>query len=63
MTVKEQRREMKNRQHLRTSIVTSRKERVRAGWKKAARLMHERDEDRLLDSPTPTRFDREEWDW
>jgi hypothetical protein len=25
--------------------------------------MHDRDEDRLLDPPTPTRFDEKEWKW
>ena len=44
-------------------IVISRAERPRAGWKEAARRVHERDEDRLLDEPTPTRFDEEEWEW
>jgi antitoxin MazE len=37
--------------------------RPRAGWAEAARAMHERGEDTLLDSPTSTRFDREEWTW
>ncbi len=36
---------------------------VRSGWADAARQMHERDEDRLFDSPTPTRFDDKEWQW
>jgi len=25
--------------------------------------MRQRDEDRLLDIPTPTRFDEKEWQW
>ncbi len=37
--------------------------RPRAGWGEAARRMREREEDRLLDAPTPTRFDQEEWEW
>jgi antitoxin MazE len=37
--------------------------RPRQGWAQAARKMHERGEDRLLDVPTPTQFDREEWQW
>ena len=37
--------------------------RPRAGWAKAARLMHERDHDQLLDPPTLTRFDEEDWTW
>ena len=35
----------------------------REGWAQAAQEMHERDDDRLLDSPTPTQFDEEEWEW
>ena len=37
--------------------------RTRAGWAEAARAMRESDEDRLLDQPTPTRFDDQEWEW
>ena len=36
---------------------------ARAGWAEAARLMRERGDDRLLDPPTATRFDDEEWTW
>lgn len=35
----------------------------RAGWETAARRMREHGEDRLLDLPTFTRFDEEEWEW
>lgn len=35
----------------------------RGGWAEAARTMAERGEDRLLDEPTPTAFDSEEWTW
>ena len=35
----------------------------RAGWAEAARQMHEHGDDSLLDPPTPTRFDEEEWEW
>ncbi len=35
----------------------------RHGWAEAARVMHERHEDGLLDEPTTTRFDEEEWTW
>lgn len=35
----------------------------RQGWAEEARRMHERGDDRLLDEPTPTRFDEEEWEW
>lgn len=37
--------------------------RPRAGWAEAARRMRKRGEDQLLDPPTPTRFDEEEWEW
>jgi antitoxin MazE len=37
--------------------------RPRAGWAEAAEVMHERGDDRLLDRPTKTRFDEEEWEW
>lgn len=36
---------------------------VREGWAEAARLMHERGEDVLLDGYVPTKFDEEEWEW
>ena len=36
---------------------------ARAGWAEAARLMRARGNDRLLDPPTPTRFDEDEWEW
>ena len=44
-------------------IVIRRGTRPRAGWATAARLMRERDQDRLLDPTTPTRFDEKEWKW
>ena len=44
-------------------ILISKTAKPRAGWGEAARRMRERDEDRLLDQPTPTRFDKEEWKW
>lgn len=37
--------------------------RPRAGWAHAARAMHERGDDALLDEATPTRFEQEEWTW
>lgn len=37
--------------------------RPRAGWSDAARRMAESGEDILLDPPTPTEFDAEEWTW
>ncbi len=35
----------------------------RADWANAARTLHERGEDGLLDRPLPTRFDDTEWVW
>ena len=35
----------------------------RAGWADAARQLRQRREDALLEAPTPTRFDVEEWKW
>ena len=37
--------------------------RPRTGWAQAARVMFEQRHDDLLDEPTATRFDREEWEW
>ena len=37
--------------------------RTRKGWAEAARGMHGRGEDALLDEPASTRFDRDEWTW
>ena len=36
---------------------------VRRGWAAAARRMRARGEGRLLDGPTSTGFDVEEWEW
>jgi antitoxin MazE len=36
---------------------------LRSGWAEAAQAMQQREEDKLLDPPTPTRFDEEEWEW
>ena len=35
----------------------------RSGWAKAAERMRVHGDDQLLDEPTATRFDREEWEW
>ncbi len=43
-------------------IITSMKN-TRAGWAKSARLMHDREEDKLIDFPADTLFDRTEWEW
>ena len=37
--------------------------RPRTGWAEAARTMRKRNDDRLLDEFTSTRFDEQEWDW
>jgi antitoxin MazE len=44
-------------------IVISSAKRARQGWADAARLMHEREEDHLIDESVLTRFDQEEWKW
>jgi len=44
-------------------IVISRVSRVREGWAQAAKKLATREEDRLLDEPTATHFDIEEWNW
>ncbi|THI92027.1 MAG: AbrB/MazE/SpoVT family DNA-binding domain-containing protein [Nitrospira sp. CG24A] len=44
-------------------ILISKAAKPRAGWAEAAQRMRARDEDGLLDSPTSTRFEKEEWKW
>ena len=44
-------------------IVISPAGRARVGWSDAAKTLSERNEDRLLDEPTPTSFDESEWEW
>ncbi len=46
-----------------SEIVISSAPKARAGWAEAARRAHQRGEDKLLDEPTTTRFDDEEWEW
>jgi antitoxin MazE len=36
---------------------------VREGWAEAAHEMARRRDDELLDPPTSTRFDEDEWEW
>jgi antitoxin MazE len=43
------------------TIIISPAARPRAGWREAAQ--RQRNADRLLSPPTPTRFDEEEWEW
>jgi len=45
------------------AIVIARATSARSGWAAAASQMHQRDEDRLLDTPNPTSFDEKEWEW
>lgn len=45
------------------AILIARVARPRTGWAEAARQLHEREGDRLLDAPSPTRFDVKEWKW
>mgnify|MGYP001295974741 CR=1 FL=1 len=45
------------------AVIIARATSARSGWADAARRMSQRDEDRLLDAPTPTDFDKEEWEW
>ena len=45
------------------AVVIARATSARSGWADAARQMRQRGEDRLLDPPTPTRFDEKEWEW
>lgn len=45
------------------AVVISSSVTPRAGWADAARRMRERGEGGLLDKPTSTRFDTEEWRW
>ena len=35
----------------------------RSGWEEAAKALRGSLEDGLLDAPTPTRFDEDEWEW
>jgi antitoxin MazE len=44
-------------------IVIESADKPRAGWGEAARTLHERREDGLLDDMIPTEFDNTEWVW
>jgi antitoxin MazE len=45
------------------AVIIARATSARSGWADAARQMRQRNEDRLLEAPTPTRFDEKEWQW
>ena len=36
---------------------------IRDGWGEAARVLQDQGDSGLLDAPTATRFDEEEWEW
>lgn len=44
-------------------LVVEAARRARTGWANAAKRMRARADDQLLDEPTTTRFDLEEWEW
>ena len=44
-------------------LVISSPDRPRAGWEAAFRAMAAAGDDPLVDAPTPTTFDRSEWEW
>jgi antitoxin MazE len=54
--------EVELRVHDGAIIITSTKN-PREGWSEAAKLLHERHEDKLLEEPPGTKFDRDEWTW
>ena len=45
------------------AVIIARATSARSGWADAARQLRQRNEDRLLDAATPTRFDEKEWQW
>ena len=45
------------------TLVISSATNPRSGWEQAARLLHQRKGDRLLDGPVSTHFDAMEWAW
>lgn len=45
------------------SIVISRTDKTRTGWAEAAAALAQNDENALVDPPTSTRFDEDEWEW
>lgn len=45
------------------AVILERATTTRSGWAEAAEEMVERNEDLLLDFPTPTHFDDKEWEW
>ena len=44
-------------------LVIARPRSVRSGWAEAAQSMASKGDDELLDPPTATEFDADEWEW
>jgi hypothetical protein len=47
---------------IRQAGMIRREEKLRTDWTDAAKSCHESGEDGLLDDPTPTSFDEDEWE-
>jgi len=45
------------------AVIIARAASPRSGWADAAKHMHQRGDDQLLDPPVSTRFDEGEWEW
>jgi antitoxin MazE len=45
------------------AVVITSPVRARVGWARAAQTLRARNEDRMLDRPSATRFDEKEWRW
>jgi antitoxin MazE len=46
-----------------SGLIVESAQKPRSNWADAARQLHERGEDGLLDESSPTRFDETEWEW
>ncbi len=45
------------------AVIISSTKNPRSGWEQAARLLHQREGDRLIDQSGSTHFDETEWTW
>ena len=45
------------------AVIIAQTTKPRTGWAEAAKELRTRDDNRLLEPPTPTRFDDKEWKW
>jgi antitoxin MazE len=45
------------------TVVIGPRKRPRVGWAEAAKQMRQAAHDKLLDDPTPTKFDEQDWHW